>query len=90
MRSNKLLKAGGSLPDPSHRKLIILHTRRSIYYRKYILQITQPSQYRYSQSQYRFAVISAAPSIKSNHIRVDDFYREKVKLHPVNDLDVPA
>ena len=38
-------------------------TRRSIYYRKYILEITQPSQYRYTQLQYRFAVISEAPSI---------------------------
>ena len=28
----------------------------SISYRKYILQITQPSQYRYSKLQYRFAV----------------------------------
>ena len=37
-------------------------TRCSIYYRKYILQITQPSQYRYMQLQYRFAVISEAPS----------------------------
>ena len=36
-------------------------TRRSIYYRKYILEITQPSQYRYTQLQYRFAVISEAP-----------------------------
>ena len=33
-----------------------------IYYRKYILQITQPSQYRCKQLQYRFAVISKAPS----------------------------
>ena len=34
-----------------------------IYYRKYILQITQPSKYRCTQLQYRFAVISEAPSI---------------------------
>ena len=38
-------------------------TRRSLYYRKYILQITQPSQYRYTQLQYTFAVISEAPSM---------------------------
>ena len=38
-------------------------TRRSIYQRKYILQITQPSQYRYTQLQHRFAVISEAASI---------------------------
>ena len=35
----------------------------SISYRKYILQITQPSQYRYAKLQYRFAVISGSPSI---------------------------
>ena len=34
----------------------------SISYRKYILQITQPSQYRYAKLQYRFAVISGSPS----------------------------
>ena len=33
-----------------------------IYYRKSILQITQPSQYRCTQLQYKFAVISEAPS----------------------------
>ena len=35
----------------------------SISYHKYILQITQPSQYRYAKSQYRFAVISGSPSM---------------------------
>ena len=39
------------------------HTQCFIYYRKYILKITQPSQYRCTQLQYRFAVISEAPSI---------------------------
>ena len=34
-----------------------------IYYRKYILHIPQPSQYRCTQLQYWFAVISEAPSI---------------------------
>ena len=34
-----------------------------INYRKYILQITQPSQYRYTQLKYKFSVISEAPSI---------------------------
>ena len=38
-------------------------TKRSIYYRKYVLQITQPSLYRYTQLMYRFAVISEAPSM---------------------------
>ena len=38
------------------------HTERFMYYRKYILQITQPSQYRCTQLQYRFAVIFEAPS----------------------------
>ena len=33
-----------------------------ISYRKYILQITQPYQYRCTQLQYRFALISEAPS----------------------------
>ena len=32
-------------------------------YRKYILQITQPSQYRYATLQYRFAVTSGSPSM---------------------------
>ena len=32
-------------------------------YRKYILQITQPSQYVYAKLQYRFAVTSGSPSI---------------------------
>ena len=31
-------------------------------YRKYIQQITQPSQYRYAKLQYRFAVTSGSPS----------------------------
>ena len=35
-----------------------ISTRRSIYYRKYVLQIMQPSQYRYTQLQYGFAVLS--------------------------------
>ena len=38
---------------------------RSIYNRKYILQNTQPSQYRYTKFPYRFAVIFEAPSILS-------------------------
>ena len=38
-------------------------TERFISYRKYILQITQPSRYRCTQLQYRFAGISEAPSI---------------------------
>ena len=32
-------------------------------YRKYILQITQPSKYRYAKLQCRFAVTSGSPSI---------------------------
>ena len=36
------------------------HTERFISYRKYILQITQPSQC--TQLQYRYSVISEAPS----------------------------
>ena len=51
-----------NIPNISLRVLEDLRTKRSIYYRKYILQIKQPSQYRYTQSQYRFAVISEAPS----------------------------
>ena len=38
------------------------YTTCFIYYRKYILQITQPSRTRFTQLQYRFAVISEAPS----------------------------
>ena len=37
-------------------------TERFIYYRKYILQITQPSQYRCTELHYGFAVISETPS----------------------------
>ena len=37
-------------------------TKCFIYYRKSILQITQPSKYRCTHLQYRFAVISEAPS----------------------------
>ena len=40
-----------------------VRTERFISYRKHILQITQPSQNRWTQLQYRFAVISEAPSI---------------------------
>ena len=38
------------------------HTGWPRSYRKYILQITQPSQYRYTKLQYRFAVTSGSPS----------------------------
>ena len=41
----------------------IYSTEGFISYRKYILQITQPSQYRCTQLQYRFAEISETPSI---------------------------
>ena len=40
-------------------------TERSIYYRKQILQITQPSQYRFAKLQCRYAVTSGSPSIFS-------------------------
>ena len=43
-------------------KICFVYTDRFTYYRKYILQITQPSQYICTQLQYRFAVISEAPS----------------------------
>ena len=39
------------------------NTSRSIYQRKYKLQITQPFQYGYTQLQYGFAVISKAPTM---------------------------
>ena len=39
-----------------------IYTGYPISYRKYILKITQPSQYEYTKLQYRFAVISGAPS----------------------------
>ena len=42
--------------------IFLCYTDGFTYYRKYILQITQPSQYRSTQLQYRFAVISDAPS----------------------------
>ena len=37
-----------------------------ISYRKYILRITQPCQYRYTKLQYRFAVTSWSPSMYLN------------------------
>ena len=42
--------------------ILFLLTGWSISYRKCILQITHPSQYRYAKLQYRFAVISGSPS----------------------------
>ena len=41
----------------------LIHTESFISYRIYILQITQPSQCRCTQLQYRFAVIFEAPSM---------------------------
>ena len=43
-------------------------TERFISYRKYTLQITQPSKYRCTQLQCRFAVISEAPSINNTYM----------------------
>ena len=40
-------------------------------YRKYILLITQPSQYGYAKLQYRFAVTSWSPSTLALHTRVN-------------------
>ena len=39
------------------------HTGWPKSYRKYILQITQPSQYRYAKLQHKYAVTSGSPSI---------------------------
>ena len=52
------------IPSPCKRLIHdeVTSTERFISYRKYILQITQPSQYRCAQLQYRFAVISEALS----------------------------
>ena len=47
-------------------------TRGSIYYRKYIPQITKPSQYRTVKLQYKFAVSSGSPSNKNNNQRVNN------------------
>ena len=40
----------------------MIHTGWPRSYRKYILQITQPSQYRYAKLQHRLAVTSGSPS----------------------------
>ena len=48
-----------------------------IYYRKYMLKITQPSQYRRTQLQYRFAVMSEAPSMRWTLRARDEPHREK-------------
>ena len=47
---------------------LIPTTERFIRYRKYIRQIRQPSQYRCTQLQYRFAVIAAAPSTRQSYV----------------------
>ena len=47
---------------PFARALNYWYTKCFIYYRKSLLQITQPSQYRCTSIQYIFAVISEAPS----------------------------
>ena len=41
-------------------------------YRKYILQITHPSQSKCSQLQYKFAVISEAPSMYLRKCKTND------------------
>ena len=51
--------------------LPIYINERFINYRRYILGITQPSQYRCTQLQYRFAVISDSPS-KSTKVLILD------------------
>ena len=56
------LHDGGDSDTNQGKHIILVHTKRSIYYRIYILQITQPSQCRYTLLQYRFAIISEAPS----------------------------
>ena len=48
---------------PIHRYIYTTGWPRS--YRKYILQITQPSQYGYAKLQYRFAVTSGSSSTSS-------------------------
>ena len=61
------------------------HTERFISYRKYILKITQPSKYRCTQLQYRFARISEAPSIARvlNIQEFDGFLVEKLRIFRV-------
>ena len=49
------------------------------YYRKYILQNTQPSQYRYTQLQYRFEVISQAPSMTKKYFLYSDLLHKMDK-----------
>ena len=49
--------------SPGVPRKFILFTGCPISYRKCILQITHPSQYKYTKLQHRFAVISEAPSI---------------------------
>ena len=56
------LYSGGSLENIYIQSASKRTTECFIYYRKYLLQITQPSQPRCTQLQYRFAVISEAPS----------------------------
>ena len=45
------------------------HTGSPRSYRKHILQITQPSQYRYAKLQYRFAVTSGSTSKYHGYFR---------------------
>ena len=46
-------------------------------YRKYILLITQPSQYRYAKLQYRYAVISGSPSTSTIYLSVSEPSRDQ-------------
>ena len=50
-------------PTDIRTEIYVYFTKRFISYRKYILQIMQPSHYRCMQLQCRFAVFSEAPSI---------------------------
>ena len=59
-----------------------LHTECCIYYHKYIMQITQFSQYRCTQLQYRFAVISEAHSTYQSWgtVWLGKFLEEKILI----------
>ena len=49
-------------------------------YRKYILQITQLSQYRYAKLQHRFAVTSGSPSMSCPHLTWTKYNLEVLSL----------
>ena len=52
-----------------------------------MLQITQPSQYRYTQLQHKFAVISEAPSTIINKQTKTYWQQDRITITIINRID---